>query len=143
MSVSTSAADRGCLWRSRFLRAALALPLLYVLHDLVDRLFSHWNWAFPAAQSGRFYLVTGLLWVIPIATWGLALGLLLIGVANRPLWAAVCVGGLAIAAYGALLEFDLSLGLMNPLMVFGLYAGLLGLWQLLWRRGRRAGPESS
>ena len=114
------------------------MPLVYVLYGLFDRLHSHWDGAFPTAQAGDFYIVTGLLWGIPIAIWSLALVLVLIGTANRALWATVCVGGFAIAAYGALVDFDVGLGLnLNPVVAFGLYAGLLGLWQLLWRRGRR------
>lgn len=97
MNVSSTTAD-GRLWGNRLLRVVLAAPLLYVLYVTFHNLGSHWDWSFPAGQTPSFYLVTGALRSIPIAIWGLALLLLIVGTPNRVLWAVVCVGGCAIAA---------------------------------------------
>ena len=124
MSISVQAASG---FRSNpLLRAALAMPLLYViLHQLPGR----WEWVFPGGQAPDFYLITGLLFGIPLAVWGLALALLVIGSVNRVLWGVVCVGGFAITAYGLLFVFEVELR-FNPGVAFGLYAALLGLSQL-------------
>jgi hypothetical protein len=117
--------------RSPLLRATLAMPLLYgVLVSL---------------PPGRFdSLIADLLHWFPVAIWSLALVLLLLGGANRTLWRVVCVGGVAVAAWGILLVVVWAVdGLavwphdyLNEDLVFGLYLALLGLLQG-WGAARR------
>jgi hypothetical protein len=137
VSISATAVDGG-LRRSIVLRAALALPLLFVF---LDNLPGHWGWIFPSGQALDFYVVNGLLYGIPMAVWALTLVLLVVGSTNRILWVVVCVGGMATAIYGLLFVFEVEPRL-NADVAFGFYAALLGLWQLLSRRGRDCLPAS-
>jgi len=132
------AAAQGGLRRSILLRVLLAMPLLYVL---LERLQIRWEYAFASDQALDYYVVNGLLFGVPIAVWLLAFVLLVVGTANRVLWAVVCVGGFATTAYGLLFVFDGELRL-NAAVAFGLYAALLGLWQLLSRREPGRPPKS-
>ncbi len=143
LSVSAPVASRD-LRRSRLLRAALAMPLLYVL---LRSLPGHWDWVFPSGQATDFYAVNGLLFFIPIVLWCLALVLLALGSANRIAWVVVVVAGALVAAYGLLAELGLRAldpGLLAQLRIhelnadlaFGLYVAFLGAWQLT-ARGER------
>ena len=129
IAASIAAADPH---HSRLLRAALAMPLLYVLLRFLP---AHWSWVFPSEQATDFYAVTGLLFFTPIAVWCLALVLLAAGSRSRIAWGAVAVGGGLVAAYGLLgvLRVERSL---NADLAFGLYAALLGAWHLVERRDR-------
>ena len=133
------------------LRAALAVPLLYVL---LQSLPSHWAWVFPSDQATDFYAVNGLLFFIPIVVWCVSLVLLLLGSGSRVAWAVVVIGGALITAYGLLAELSvhaLDSGLLawlhvhelNSYLTFGLYVALLGAWQLMLRgkRTRRSKTE--
>ena len=148
MAASFAAGDPN---RSRLLRAALAMPLLYVLVRSLPR---HWSWVFPSAQATDFYAVNGLLFFIPIAVWGLALVLLAVGSRSRIAWAVALVASALVATYGLLGELSiraLDPGLLaqlrihelNPYVAFGVYVVLLGAWQLSERSGRRRpGPNA-
>jgi hypothetical protein len=136
---SSLAGGRG-LGRDILLRAALVMPLLYVvlfsIHDLTSV-------TSEPGQAFSYYLVNGLLAGIPIAIWGLAVVLLVLGTNNAVAWAIVCVGGVAVSVYGLL--YFLDDGRLNALLAFGLYVVLLALWTVLhkrrgdaltdWRRG--------
>jgi hypothetical protein len=131
VSTSTTAAESG-FRRNILLRGALAIPLLYVV---LDRLPIHWEHAFASGQALDYYVVNGLLYGIPIAVWGLALVLLIVGSTNWIAWAVVCVGGCAVAVYGLLAVLE-SEPHLNSALAFGLYAAVLGLWQLLADRSK-------
>jgi hypothetical protein len=146
LSASAPVASRN-EWRSPLLRAALAVPLLYVLFQSLPR---HWSWVFPSDQATGFYAVNGLLFFIPIVVWCLALVLLALGSANRIAWVVAVVAGALVAAYGLLAEFSVSAldsGLLaqlrihslNSYLAFGLYVALLGAWQLTGRGERTRG----
>lgn len=130
VEVSSSPAGGRGLGRDVLLRAALAMPLLYVLLDSVHVLT--FTTAYEPGQAFSYYLVSGLLDGIPIAIWSLALALLVLGTNNTVAWAVVCVGGLAVSVYGLL--YFLDDGRLNALLAFGLYAVLLALWALLQKR---------
>ena len=137
MSVSASAGRRR-VRRNLLRRAALAIPLLYMLLVCLEYR--------PRSAS----LVVGVvrLW-FPAAIMGLALVILLVGSANRTLWRVVCGGGFVVAAYGVCLDVVWASGppggridYLNEYLAFGLYAAFLGLlqgWGLANRREVR-GP---
>lgn len=137
MGISVSAADRD-VRPSIVLRAALAMPLLYIL---LRTPHAHWSWMFPSGQASDFYAINGLLYAIPIAVWCAALVLLAVGSGNRVAWVVLGIGGGLVALYGllAVLRVETSL---NSYLAFGTYVLLLALWQLLGRRDRERSPRS-
>ena len=135
---------------SPLLRAALAMPLLYVI---LRSLPGHWSWVFPSDQATDFYAVNGLLFFIPVAIWCLALVLLLLGSGSRAAWTVAVVGGALIAAYGLVAELgfraqesgllaELRVHELNSHLAFGLYVALLGAWQLKARGERARDPKT-
>ena len=130
MGASIARVDRGGMGHDVLLRAALVMPLLYVILRSVHVFASS---ASQAGEAFSYYLVNGLLDGVPIAVWGLALVLLVLGTEKMLAWAVVCVGGFAVSAYGLLGFLEVGRRL-NMVLAFGLYVALFGLWKVLQKR---------
>jgi hypothetical protein len=130
VGASIAPADQAGVGSDVLLRAALAMPLLYVVPRAVHALTST---SVVGGQAFGYYLVSGILAGIPVAVWGLALLLLVLGTGNRLAWAVVCIGGVAVSAYGLLALLDVPRQL-NDVLAFGLYVTLVSLWRIVLKR---------